>query len=95
MAMGISSHDVINHGYMLPDYFQGCGTAFTAFDDAFTGIGDNAAEAYADAVESAATAGYDVSTLPRRPKGIRSRDRVPAKCTESYWYVSIRVAKAR
>lgn len=86
----IKRYEIINHGYMYPDYFQGCGISFTEFTDVATGCGTNAAEAYADACESLAQ--NDWEGFPNRPKGIRASDRVPAKYTESYWYVSVRVA---
>ena len=92
----IEAYEIINHGYEHAQYFQGCGTAFTEYEDCFTGIGDNAKEAYEDAVEQLATADYDISSLPTRPIGIRKRDKVPAsyhkdELNEIYWHVSIRV----
>ena len=36
----IEDYEVIVHGIMLPDYFQGCGVACTQFDDVATGIGE-------------------------------------------------------
>jgi hypothetical protein len=96
--------EIVNHGYEHSQYFQGCGVAFTDFDFVVTGIGENAAEAYRDAVEQLAMADFAadeaerneiMSALPTRPRGIRARDRVPAECrgeeSEVYWFVSIRV----
>lgn len=92
----IKDYEIINHEYEHSQYFQGCGTAYTEFDDVATGVGENAKEAYEDAVEKFAFRDWDVSALPTRPNGIRKRDKVPAKFlkneyNEIYWYVSIRV----
>lgn len=90
-AKKVIEFQIISHGYMYPDYFQGCGVAFTEFQDVATGCGNDAKEAYEDAVESLAQCGWNVDKLPRRPRGIRASDRVPARCDEAYWYVSVRV----
>jgi hypothetical protein len=96
--------EIVVHGVDHCQYFQGCGVVFTSFADVATGAGDNAKEAYDDAVESLATAGYDVSGLPTHPRGIRATDAVrhvtvaegpgadEANDSEIYYYVSIRVA---
>lgn len=90
----MSSYQIINHGWDNAQYFQGCGTAYTEFDHVQTGCGDNAAEAYADAVESIyqchTTAEAEALQLPKKPHGIRKADKVPAKSEDCYWYVSIR-----
>ena len=92
----IKAYEIINHGYEHSQYFQGCGTSFTDFTDVATGCGNDAKEAYEDAVEQLATSGWNVDKLPSRPAGIRKRDKVPAKylkdeLNEFFWYVSIRV----
>ena len=88
----ILSYEIINHGVDHSDYFQGCGTAFTEFDIAVTGIGNNAKEAYEDCLEQLATMNYEIDSLPKRPAGIRVRDKVPAKANENiYYHVSIRI----
>lgn len=90
----ITDFEIINHWWHHNQYFQGCGRAFTSFACVATGAGFTAKEAYDDAVEQIASAGCDVSRLPKRPKGIRARDHVPAapcgEDPERYWYVSIR-----
>lgn len=90
----MSKYEIIDHGYMYPDYFQGCGTAFTDFDSCVTGCGNSAKEAYEDAVElvyqSEDSKVAERLHLPKRPRGIRLSDKVPARYEESYWYVSIR-----
>lgn len=90
-------YEIKSHGYEAADYFQGCGTAFTRFEECYTGIGDNASAAYDDALEIVAASGeYDYKSLPSRPRGIRKTDKVPARLTkepenEIHWYVSILV----
>ena len=53
-----------DHGIEHDQYFQGCGTAFTKYDDVAVGIGDNFQEALSDALESLAQSGrWDVDDL--------------------------------
>jgi hypothetical protein len=93
----IKEYEIINHGYEHSQYFQGCGTAFTKFDICYTGAGYNAKEAYEDAREQVYSSGeYDGDCLPKRPKGINKKDKVPARYAkeeenEIYYYVSIRL----
>jgi hypothetical protein len=107
MEKRIADFQIINHGVDHAQYFQGCGVAFTSYDDAVTGIGDNAREAYDDALEQLASCGYDVGRLPSRPRGIRQSDTVDAHLrrngedpkeqpedSELWYYVSIRVRAA-
>lgn len=95
----LKSHEIIDHGVYHSQYFQGCGTAFTPFTHVFTGCGDNAKEAYEDALEQAFMAGDPprevVEKLPRRPRGINKRMKVPARFDDdAYYYVSIRMEVA-
>jgi len=98
--MKATAYEIIDHGIDHSQYFQGCGTAYTDYDMAVTGIGNNAKEAYEDAVEQLYQGDIDSSSLdkllPKRPRGIRKSDKVPAKLlqdemNEIYWLVSIRV----
>ncbi len=50
----ITSFQVVDHGIEHAQYFQGCGVAFTEYDECVTGCGDNFAEAINDALESMA-----------------------------------------
>lgn len=70
----VTAYEVLDHGFDAPDYFQGCGTAFTEFDDVVTGTGDTAREAYEDALESLAQGGWDVASV--RGKSALSRQTV-------------------
>ena len=91
-------YEIINHGIEHSQYFQGCGVAFTDFDLVATGIGDNAKEAYEDAVEQLYTMDIDPDSLdkllPTRPKGIRKSDKMKAvdyRSDEIHWFLSIRI----
>jgi len=92
-----AAYQIINHGPEHSDYFQGCGTAFTPFKYCVTGIGDNAREAYDDALDQASTIDdLAFAQLPVRPKGIRKSNKLTKKEMESdgfYWHVSIRFGK--
>lgn len=94
----IAAWEILNHGMEHEQYFQGCGVSHTDYTDIATGIGDNAREAYDDALEQLACAGWDTSRLPRRPRGINAKDRVPAdviremgEMCDAHIYVSVRV----
>ena len=91
----LKSYEIINHGIENSSYFQGCGTSYTRFTHCFTGIGDDAKEAYEDAIELAYQGGdvasADLEKLPRRPRGINKKMRVPASYEDCYVYVSIRL----
>lgn len=98
--MKTENYEIINHGYDHSQYFPGCGTAFTKYDFCVTGAGDNAAEAYQDALDQVESIRMVEPTLtyslPKRPAGIRKRDKVPYEFSkheenEVYWYVSIRL----
>lgn len=90
----ITAYEIINHGADHSQYFQGCGVSHTSFEHVATGVSVNAKEAYEDAIEGIAQMGYDVSTLPTRPRGIRQTDAVrdsEETDNEVHYYVSIRV----
>ncbi len=56
----IQSHEIIVHGVEHEQYFQGCGVSFTSYTDVATGIGNDAFEAFEDALESLAQCDWDV-----------------------------------
>lgn len=95
----VTAYELIDHGIDYPDYFQGCGVAFTDFTDVATGCGDNPAEAIEDALESLAQAGqWDIEDLESRIKAEEfSGKPYPVKPSASkrgedaYYYASIRV----
>ena len=98
----IESYEVIDHEFDSEQYFQGCGTAYTDFEDVSTGIGETAREAFDDALESLAQEDWDISSISEkghgfsrmtvqgylRSIGISKADR---EDTETHAYVSIRV----
>jgi hypothetical protein len=97
----VTSYQVIDHGFDSEQYFQGCGTAFTEFDDCATGCGETAREAFEDACESLAQNDWDTSKIKGKSNlsrqsvqgylksiGINKEDRDD---TETHAYVSIRV----
>ena len=56
-------YELLDHGQDHSQYFQGCGTAYTDYDNATTGIGDTPAEALEDCIEQiAADTGGDFAT---------------------------------
>ena len=60
--------EIVDLGVHRPDYFQGFGTSYTAFECSTYGIGDTAEEAYQDALDSAAQfspwAAIDLAAMP-------------------------------
>lgn len=60
-AKPVVAYDVVDHGIDHEQYFQGCGVCGTEYVDCFTGIGDDAAEALDDAIDSACQSGYKFS----------------------------------
>lgn len=93
MMKQVQAHEVIVHGVEHEQYFQGCGVSFTEFTDVATGIGSDAYEAFDDALESLAQAGWDVDQAD-------AWDDAPAATTctlsaddheEMHVYVSVRV----
>ena len=87
-----------DHGVDHAQYFQGCGVALTRWDDVSVGAGDNPREAYEDAVEQLAMAGWDTFLLPARPRGFSSKSEIeydpPLEEDESgelYHYVCVYV----
>ena len=99
--MKLKSFEIVNHGVYYSQYFQGCGTSFTRYTHCYTGCGNDAKEAYEDALEQAYMAGEVerniLEGLPTRPSGINKRMKVPARvvCDDVYYYVSIRLEVAK
>jgi hypothetical protein len=89
--MKLISYEILDHGMDHSQYFQGCGTAYTDFTNVWTGAGNNAKEAYNDALDQAyMDIGGIADKFPKRPAGIRSRPCVPVNSEDMYFYVSIR-----
>jgi len=89
----IAEFEIVDHGIEHPDYFQGCGTSFTRFDDVATGIGECPADAIDDAIESLAE-NWNVDSLESRilaEIGKKTLPRSPKAKGEAWYHVSIRV----
>jgi hypothetical protein len=98
MMRRIAQYEVENIGPEHSQYFQGRGVSMTRFDAVYIGIGDDAKEAYEDAVESAAMDDCDVSRLPSRPRGIRKSDKLTAEEQENedyHYHVALYVRESR
>ena len=95
----IGEFELIDHGIEHSQYFQGCGVAFTRFDNVTTGIGDNPAEAIDDCLEQVAQAGFDTEGMEAQimaQEGLKAIPTTPSvleewggEC-ELYYHVSIR-----
>ncbi len=55
----ITDHQLLDHGVEHAQYFQGCGTAFTEFDDVSTGCGHTFKEALDDCLDMLAQMDWD------------------------------------
>ncbi len=89
----VKAFEIDGLGVDHDQYFQGAGIAFTDWDYVAVGIGNNAKEAYEDAVELLSQT-WDTDRLPTRPRGIRKSDSMTQEQIESdglHYYVAIRV----
>ena len=95
----IDKFEIVDHGIEHPQYFQGCGVAFTDFEDVATGIGDNPAEATDDCLEQVAQAGFDTEGMEERILEQEGWETIPTAPdvrmayedgAEVYYHVSIR-----
>ena len=66
MAKRIGEFELIDHGAEHSQYFQGCGVAFTSFENVVTGIGDNPAASIDDCLEQIAQCGFDTEGMEAR-----------------------------
>lgn len=62
----VIDYELIDHGIEHSQYFQGCGTTFTDFDECVTGIGSDPAEAIGDALEQLAQDDWETEELEKR-----------------------------
>lgn len=91
----VEAFEIVSHGINQSDYFQGCGTAFTEFDEAFTGIGSSEYEAAQDAMDMAAS----ILTWPDKVRaeiesdfdGMSRVENIPEEADEAWYYLTIRV----
>lgn len=68
MSKIVEDYEIVDHGIDNSQYFQGCGTAFTEFEEVATGIGDDFAEAIDDCLEMLAQQGWDAEQLEKKIK---------------------------
>ncbi len=96
----IEQFEIVDHAIDHEQYFQGCGTSFTSYDDIATGIGSNFAEAVDDALEQLACSGWETEGMEQRilTEDFPGKRVLPSKpCVssrhgdEAHYYVSIRV----
>lgn len=59
----IADYAVEDHGVTNSQYWQGAGVAYSRYDVAYTGVGENAHEAMEDCLEQAAMDGYDIRKI--------------------------------
>jgi hypothetical protein len=93
MAKRIGSFQLVDHGIENEQYFQGCGVAFTEFNECATGCGRNPAEALDDLIEQIACAGWDCDDLEARILADLGKRRVPKRPLargDCYYYLSLR-----
>lgn len=101
----VRSFQILDHGWDNSQSFQGCGLAFTLFDDIATGCGNNPREALNDALESLAQNDWDTSAISdARIAELSDVSDIPAQededgnpsedqAEECYHYVSVRVSE--
>ena len=95
----IGKFELIDHGIEHSQYFQGCGVAFTGFENVATGIGGNPAEAIDDCLEQIAQAGFDTEGMEARIIAQEGWEALPTtpdvqaiygNIEDLYYHVSIR-----
>jgi len=89
----IEEHEVIVHGVDHAQSFQGCGLAFTQFEEVVTGTGADALEAFEDALEALSHYGWDVGPADSwDDKPSADEAILPDDAHDELWvYVSVRV----
>jgi len=98
--MKIADFEIIDHGVENEQYFQGCGTAYTSFENVATGIGSSLYEAIDDCMDQISTS-ENIDNIEEIEKEIKdSRDNIEMEISSTdydendidgiYYYVSIR-----
>lgn len=87
----INDFELIHHGMMFSDYFQGCGTSI--YQDVATGIGADLNEAIDDALEQLAQSDWETEGMESRI--LKKYGKMPEveepENFDCHHYVSIRV----
>lgn len=76
----VKEYNVTDHGVDNCQMFQGHGIALTEYEDCATGCGDTYNEAFEDALESLAQAGWETATIVNEDK-----DNPKAETTVAEW----------
>jgi hypothetical protein len=94
----INEFEIVVHGIEHSDYFQGCGVAFTKFNECYTGIGNNASEALEDALEQAEQSGYNTEGIKVDQPYVKETELTHTDCNDDecysegmYYFVSVRI----
>lgn len=104
-TVAIGAFKIINMGQDNCQYFPGATAMFAVggvlYDTVFTGAGDNAKDAYNNALDQIADSDYEYASagFPSNPAGITKRDKVSAKDlreSEGEWqcYVAVYIKHA-
>lgn len=90
MTKLIKEFEIVNHGIDNSSYFQGCGSAFTSFEECVTGIGSDLNEAFEDALECIAQQGYDPISIESALAGLEDHGAASGQSDDVHYYLSIR-----
>jgi hypothetical protein len=88
MDKNVEDYEIIVHGVMNSQYFQGCGISYTSYTDVSTGIGSSKYEACEDALEQLAQNNWNVEGIKNN---LSEKIIVPEDSEDVWCYVSIRV----
>lgn len=90
METPIKAYELEDCGADHSQYFPGRGVSFTKWDLCYVGAGNSPREAIEDALEQAATCGYDVSAVKGLSRFSKHRPRsMPRDNDEWYCYAAI------
>ena len=79
----VIKHRFVYAGTDHSDYNQGIGTSFTEWSEAFQGMGHTPEDAFEDALNDAATNGWNIEHIEHPFKGDNAKETVCAKtCCE-------------
>lgn len=84
----VTEYQVLDHGVENSQSFQGCGVAYTRFEEIATGCGSSAKEAMEDALENLAQMEWETDSIEN---DLSEKTSVPEDSEDCYHYVSVRV----
>jgi hypothetical protein len=92
MVKTVDDFELVNHGAMWEDYFQGCGRG--GYEEVVTGIGHNPDSALNDLLDLLGERGIETNGLKHRINTFYGRKSTPktpkAKGHNCYYYLSLR-----